>query len=177
MKFDSLEPRDQCVFLALAHTDLEDAYRAFEMIDSYGLPQTRETLLAHLIAESCVVRYARPFSATQITSAIRTTLPDRFLEGVTGDLRAAHERILLIRNRVVAHSDADLNEITQYLIKNPWQTETIWGGNRGQYAVEVADVAPISDLVRLIVPRVFAEQQQLGKKVGDFHQPNKIQLG
>jgi hypothetical protein len=58
-----------------------------------------------------VVSYARPFVSSRGTSVAEKALPGSLLRSFTSEEREFHELLIQLRNREVAHTDADYLEL------------------------------------------------------------------
>lgn len=81
--------------------------RALNEPDIDGSPFSRTKKRALLIA--AVVAYARPFTANRkgFRNNTAPSLERSAIETLSEDMRVLHEKLIALRNRVVAHSDAD----------------------------------------------------------------------
>lgn len=59
-----------------------------------------------------VVTYARPFVSSRGTSVAEKALPGSLLRAFTSEEREFHELLIQLRNREVAHTDADYLELS-----------------------------------------------------------------
>ena len=59
-----------------------------------------------------VVSYARPFVSSRGTSVAEKALPGSLLRSFTSEEREFHELLIQLRNREVAHTDADYLELS-----------------------------------------------------------------
>lgn len=102
--------------LWLARIDLEEAKAAIEELLRLKppLPRTSSpTGLLLSLTTAFVVAYARPFVNTRGRSIVaERTVPGSLLRVLTTNQRAFHDYLLQMRNREVAHSDADILEIS-----------------------------------------------------------------
>lgn len=101
--------------LWLTDVDLEEAKGAINEIlrrDLRRPSSNKPTPLLQSLTTALVVAYCRPFvmSRGNPTYADRT-VPGSILRVYSAPERAFHEELLLMRNREVAHSDADLLQI------------------------------------------------------------------
>ncbi|MGA7750292.1 MAG: hypothetical protein WCA63_09105 [Gallionella sp.] len=118
-----LEPRLRLYRrLWLSRIDLQEAKATIEEIIKANLPfPRRKEPSALLIAftTALVVSYARPFVNSRGQSAVaEKTVPGSLLRVLTSSERALHDALVDMRNREVAHSDADVLEISLELFPN-----------------------------------------------------------
>jgi hypothetical protein len=106
--------------LWLTEIDLEEAKGAIKEILARDLRRSRKhppTALLQSLTTALVVAYTRPFvmSRGSPTFADRA-VPGSLLKVFTSNERAFHEQLVTMRNREVAHSDADVTEVSLELI-------------------------------------------------------------
>ena len=101
--------------LYLAFNDLDEAKGIVEELLRARLPLPRNNppdALLMALTTALVVAYARPFINTRGESKFaERSVPGSLLRNLTSRQREAHNYLLNIRNREVAHSDADKSEI------------------------------------------------------------------
>lgn len=101
--------------LYLSYNDLEEAKATVEELLRARLPLPRQdppSALLMALTTALVVAYARPFVNTRGESKFaERSVPGSLLRVLTSKQREAHNYLLNIRNREVAHSDADRSEI------------------------------------------------------------------
>jgi hypothetical protein len=101
--------------LWLSRIDLEEAKSTIAEIVVRRLPYPRSrgpSSLLQALTTSLVVSYARPFVNARGQSAVaERTIPGSLLRVYSSAERAFHERLLEMRNREAAHSDADILEM------------------------------------------------------------------
>ena len=102
--------------LYLARIDLEEAKATIEELLTRRIPTPRSNPPGRLLmalTTALVVSYARPFVSTRGRSDVaEKAVPGSLLRAFTSRERDLHEEILTIRNKEVAHSDADILEIS-----------------------------------------------------------------
>jgi hypothetical protein len=101
--------------LYLSYGDLEEAKATIEELLSARLPLPRKnppSSLLMALTTALVVTYARPFVNTRGESEFaERSVPGSLLRVLTSRQREVHNYLLNVRNREVAHSDADKSEI------------------------------------------------------------------
>ncbi|MFY7942508.1 MAG: hypothetical protein ACOVOX_16525 [Burkholderiaceae bacterium] len=102
--------------LWLTEIDLEEARGAINEIIRRNLRRAsthKPTPLLQALTTALVVAYTRPFvmSRGSVTFADRA-VPGSILRVFSSDERAFHEHLVQMRNREVAHSDADVTEVS-----------------------------------------------------------------
>lgn len=106
--------------LWLTEIDLEEAKGAIKEIIGRNLrrPGTHApTSLLQSLTTALVVAYCRPFIMSRGSPGFADrTVPGSLLRVFTSNERAFHNQLIEIRNREVAHSDADVTEVTLELL-------------------------------------------------------------
>jgi len=101
--------------LWLSRIDLEEAKSTINEIVVRKLPYPRSkgpSPLLQALTTSLVVSYARPFVNARGQSAVaERTVPGSLLRIYSSSERAFHDRLMEMRNREAAHSDADILEM------------------------------------------------------------------
>lgn len=100
--------------LWLSRIDLEEARDIGSELLARKIPLPRSKPMAGLLLAlnaALVVSYARPFVSSRGMSVAEKALPGSLLRSFTSEERAFHELIVQIRNREVAHTDADYLEL------------------------------------------------------------------
>jgi len=101
--------------LYLSYNDLDEAKATVEELLRARLPLPRQnppSALLMALTTALVVAYARPFVNTRGESKFaERSVPGLLLKVLTSRQREIHNYLLNIRNREVAHSDADRSEI------------------------------------------------------------------
>src|SRR5450830_325797 len=102
--------------LWLSRIDLEEANASIDEILTRNLPYPRRKApspILQALTTALVVAYARPFVNSRGQSlAAERTVPGSLLRVLSSRERALHDELVDIRNREVAHSDADILEIS-----------------------------------------------------------------
>ena len=102
--------------LYLSYNDLDEARATVEELLRARLPLPRQdppSALLMALTTALVVAYARPFVNTRGESKFaERSVPGSLLRVLTSKQREAHNYLLNVRNREVAHSDADRSEFT-----------------------------------------------------------------
>ena len=100
--------------LWLAQIDLEEAKAALDEILRVRIPIPRRQppppLLLSLTT-AMVVAYARPWVYSRGQSVAERTVPGSLLRSLTSKQREIHDFLVDLRNREVAHSDADILDL------------------------------------------------------------------
>jgi len=108
--------------LWLADIDLAEAKATIDELLKSKIPLPRRNRgppLLMALTTALVVSYARPFVNSRGQSAVANkTVPGSLLRVLTAREREFHEWILGIRNREVAHSDAEALELSLHLYPN-----------------------------------------------------------
>jgi len=101
--------------LYLSYNDLDEAKATVEELLSARLPIPRKdppSALLMALTTALVVAYSRPFVNSRGESTFADkSVPGSLLRVLTSRQRELHDYLLQIRNREVAHSDADRSEI------------------------------------------------------------------
>lgn len=101
--------------LYLSYNDLDEAKATVEELLRARLPLPRKnppSALLMSLTTALVVAYARPFVNSRGESKFaERSVPGSLLRVLTSRQREAHDYLLNVRNREVAHSDADRSEI------------------------------------------------------------------
>lgn len=102
--------------LWLSRVDLEEAKATIDEILRLNLPlprRERPCPLLMALTTALVVSYARPFVNSRGQSAVaERTVPGSLLRVLSSDQRVFHDYLIDVRNREVAHSDADAMELS-----------------------------------------------------------------
>lgn len=102
--------------LLLARIDLEEAKAALVELLERKIPLPRRALPSPLLLSlttALVVAYARPFIHSRGASSIaEKAVPGVILKPLTSKQRELHEALLELRNKEIAHSDADILDIS-----------------------------------------------------------------
>ena len=101
--------------LWLTRIDLEETRETVNELIRRKLPlprRQRPSPLLQSLTAALVVNYARPFVTSRGQSIAEKSVPGSCLRVLTSDERKSHEALIDIRNRQVAHSDADVLEIS-----------------------------------------------------------------
>ncbi|MDN7902734.1 hypothetical protein QZM18_01160 [Burkholderia diffusa] len=108
--------------LHLSYNDLDEARATTEELLRARLPLPRRdppSALLTALTTALVVAYARPFVNTRGESKFaERSVPGSLLRVLTSRQREVHDYLLNMRNREVAHSDADRSEIYLKLYSN-----------------------------------------------------------
>ena len=101
--------------LWLTEIDLEEARGAINEIIKRNLRRAsayKPTALLQALTAALVVAYTRPFVMSRGNMAFADrTVPGSMLRVFSSEERAFHEHLIGMRNREVAHSDADVTEV------------------------------------------------------------------
>ena len=101
--------------LYLSYNDLDEAKATVEELLRARLPLPRQdppSALLMALTTALVVAYARPFVNTRGESKFaERSVPGSLRRVLTSRQREVHDYLLNVRNREVAHSDADRSEI------------------------------------------------------------------
>lgn len=100
--------------LWLTRIDLEETRETIDELIGRKLPlprRQRPSPLLQSLTAALVVNYARPFVTSRGHSVADRAVPGSCLRVLTSDERKTHDALIDIRNRQVAHSDADILEI------------------------------------------------------------------
>lgn len=120
--------------LWLTTIDLEEAKGAINEILTRNLrrPGThRPTVLLQSLTTALVVAYTRPFVTSRGDSTVADkTVPGSLLRVFTSEERAFHDEVIKIRNREVAHSDADLLQIALEIFPDERAGSARWHATR-----------------------------------------------
>lgn len=118
-----LEPQLQLYRrLWISSNDLQEAKATIEEILKSNLPYPRRkqpSALLVALTTALVVSYARPFVNSRGQSAVaERTVPGSLLRVLTSRERELHNPLVDMRNQEVAHSDADVLELSITLFPN-----------------------------------------------------------
>ena len=100
--------------LWLARVDLEEAKAALEELWERRIPvpkDDRPPPLLLSLTTALVVAYARPWVHSRGQSVADKTVPGSFLRALTAKQREVHDLLIDVRNREIAHSDADVADL------------------------------------------------------------------
>ncbi len=100
--------------LWLAQIDLEEAKAALDEILRARIPiprQNRPPPLLLSLTTALVVAYSRPWVYSRGQSVAERTVPASLLRTLTARQRAAHNYLIDLRNKELAHSDADILDL------------------------------------------------------------------
>lgn len=100
--------------LWLAEIDLEEAKAALDEILRARIPiprRERPPPLLLSLTTALVVAYARPWIDSRGQSVADRSVPASLLRSLTSNQRKAHDFLLHLRNKEVAHSDADILDL------------------------------------------------------------------
>jgi hypothetical protein len=101
--------------LWLTRIDLEETRETVDELIRQRLPLPRSkkpSPLLQALTTAFVVTYARPFITSRGQSVAEKTVPGSCLRVLTAVERRSHEALLNIRNHEVAHSDADILDMS-----------------------------------------------------------------
>jgi hypothetical protein len=107
--------------LWLAKVDLEEAKAAVDEILRARIPIPRRHLPPPLLLSlttALVVAYARPWVYSRGQAVAERTVPGSILRTLTAKQRSVHDALVEIRNREVAHSDADILDLHLRLLRD-----------------------------------------------------------
>jgi hypothetical protein len=107
--------------LWLAETDLEEAKAALDEILQARIPiprRERPPPLLLSLTTAMVVAYARPWVYSRGQSVAERTVPGSLLRNLTARQREIHDYLIELRNREVAHSDADILDLHLRLLRD-----------------------------------------------------------
>lgn len=100
--------------LWLAKIDLEEALATVDEILRARIPIPRREPpppLLMALTTAMVVAYSRPWVHSRGQSVAERTVPASLLRCLTSRQRQAHEYLIELRNREIAHSDADIVDL------------------------------------------------------------------
>jgi hypothetical protein len=100
--------------LWLAEVDLEEAKAALDEILRAQIPISQREPpppLLMSLTTAMVVAYARPWVYSRGQSVAERTVPASLLRSLTSKQREAHDYLLDLRNKEMAHSDADIVDL------------------------------------------------------------------
>ncbi|MGZ0079782.1 hypothetical protein [Methylomonas sp. YC3] len=104
----------------MARIDLDEAKAAAEELLERRIPLPRRKQPVPLLMSlttALVVSYARPFVASRRNSSVAdTTVPGVLLRTLSSRQRELHEALIELRNKQVAHSDAEVLDMHIRLI-------------------------------------------------------------
>lgn len=101
--------------LWLSRIDLEEARDIGSELLARRIPLPRTKPMSGLLLAlntALVVSYARPFVSSRGVSVAEKAIPGSLLRVFTSDEREFHELLIQLRNKEVAHTDADYLELT-----------------------------------------------------------------
>ena len=107
--------------LWLSRIDLEEARDVASELLMRKIPVPRTKPMSGVLLAlntALVVSYARPFVSSRGTSLADKALPGSLLRDFSSDEREFHEVLIHLRNKEVAHTDADLLELTIEVFKD-----------------------------------------------------------
>ncbi len=107
--------------LWLARVDLEEAMAVIDELLKARIPISRRRrppplLLA--LTTALVVAYARPWVYSRGQSVAEKTVPAILLRSLTAKQRSIHDFLIDLRNKEMAHTDADILDLHIRLISN-----------------------------------------------------------
>jgi hypothetical protein len=106
--------------LWLTEIDLEEARGSITEIIKRDLRRGstyKPTSLLQSLTTALIVSYSRPFVMSRgDTEFADRTVPGSLLKVFTASERAFHEQLIALRNREVAHSDAEVTQVTLELL-------------------------------------------------------------
>jgi hypothetical protein len=173
-KFDKLDARTKCEFLAICMRDLTEAANAIELLDTnFGLPEFYKGPIRRCIAESAIVRYSRPFFESTVKEEVKQKLPVSFRCRLSAEQEALHLRIYKARCSLVGHSDLAFIELHQFRIK--WKNEQpIFSGLKSQFESEkIVGLEGMKELISELHASINWSLQHFAKEVGEFVTPSK----
>jgi hypothetical protein len=100
--------------LWLAEIDLEEAKAALDEILRARIPISRRERASPLLLSlttALVVAYSRPWVYSRGQSVAERTVPASLLRSLTARQRAVHDFLVELRNKEMAHSDADILDL------------------------------------------------------------------
>lgn len=101
--------------LWLSRIDLEEAKDIVSELLARKLPLPRSKPMTGLLLAlntALVVTYARPFVSSRGTSVAERAVPGSLLRVLTSQEREFHEELIQMRNKEIAHTDADYLDLT-----------------------------------------------------------------
>lgn len=113
------EAKRQLRRLILSADDLAQARRIAEYILEMGLYREKtdqDAIVGRGLQMAAIVSYARPFSGNYSFEHTVGQLAEIHLNDLTEPPRAIHERMLRLRNRALAHTDADVRDLDVRII-------------------------------------------------------------
>ncbi len=99
----------------ITRIDFQETRDTLDELLRLRLPLPRRSLpspLLQALTTALIVSYARPFVPSRGLSIAEKAVPGSLLRRLTADERKSHDLMIDLRNREVAHSDADRLEIT-----------------------------------------------------------------
>ncbi len=114
---------------------------------------------AHALAFShaLIVSYSRPFTRNVDLGAKRTS-KDSFLQHLHDEQYTEEEKLLRLRDQVVAHSDAEASEVSIYSREDSRYTVHSW---RGRNLLARAEVDLILNMTAKLKPLVVKRLEEL----------------
>jgi hypothetical protein len=94
--------RQKCFTSMKAYQNLRAAALALERL--CNLVSSKDELILAAVFHSAVIRYAKPFLASNIEGG-KVTYPSKHLKSIKGFIPDVHEHLLAVRNTLVAHDD------------------------------------------------------------------------
>lgn len=156
--------------LWLTRIDLEEARETVDELISRKLPlprRQRPSPLLQSLTSALVVNYARPFVSSRGQSIADKAVPGSCLRVLTSTERSSHNALIEIRNRQVAHSDADELEIS---------LEIFPGGDAGISKVSRSPFRQVElQHIRRIIVKLEAEIERNCEQLRP-HLPNHVRL-
>lgn len=108
--------------IIVAWQDLDHARAAINRLlglnNETPVPLDDETVRLALLT-SAIVSYARLFASGRSTSTVPSCLPRGFRKRLTEERRALHDRMLVLRSREFAHSDAAVADVKVGIWSDP----------------------------------------------------------
>jgi hypothetical protein len=92
--------------LVISYFDLSEARQFLLCLRARDLGTSDEKLYSKALRTALVVAYARPFSGNRGEDGSPDPLPERLLKQLTRQQLAVHSRVLELRDKEFAHSDA-----------------------------------------------------------------------
>jgi hypothetical protein len=131
--------------LWLAKVDLEEALATVDEILRARIlipRRDRPPPLLMALTTAMVVAYSRPWVHSRGQSAAERTVPASLLRCLTSRQRQAHEYLIELRNREIAHSDADVADLHLRLFLDG-ESAIVWSAREAFRRAELLDIRRI----------------------------------
>lgn len=161
--------------IVVAWQDLDDGRAALNRL--LGLngdtpPPSGDTTVRQALVTSVIVAYGRLFAPSKSRGDVPGQLPGAFANGLTPEERKLHKRIIALRSKEFAHSDADIADL-RITVRPEYMGGVLLPTSRRlrSHSVSDADLTAVDGLFTKVHVYLYEEMMRLYPRLapyGDF---------